>query len=101
MVALPVEECDAREAQQRFAAGHKKIFMQQEFRDRQRKNVANMRMIKDITMAILILGVAMLLFFAKSLNMLERLSDGMRISLGVLFSVYGAFRLYRGIKRDY
>jgi hypothetical protein len=75
--------------------------MQHEFRDRQRKNIADMRMIKDITMAILILGVAMLLFFAPKLNILKEVSDGFRISMGVLFSVYGAFRLYRGVKRDY
>lgn len=74
---------------------------QEQFRDRNRKNVANMRMIKDITMAILILGVAMLLFFAEELNILTKVSDGFRIAMGVLFSVYGAFRLYRGIKQDY
>ena len=75
--------------------------MQQEFRDRQRKNITNMRMIKDIGMAILILGVAMLLFFARRLNILDHVTDGFRISLAVLFSVYGVFRLYRGIKQDY
>jgi uncharacterized membrane protein len=75
--------------------------MQQEFRDKQRKNITSMRMIKDITMAILILGVALLLFFAKRFNLLEHLSDGFRISMAVLFSVYGIFRLYRGIKQDY
>lgn len=74
---------------------------QQQFRERNRKNVANMRMIKDITMAILILGVAVLLFFAEQLNILTKVSDGFRITMGVLFLVYGAFRLYRGIKQDY
>jgi uncharacterized membrane protein len=75
--------------------------MQNEFRERQRKNAANMRMMRDITMAILILGMAILLFFAKELNLLTNISDTFRIILGVLFAVYGLFRLYRGIKKDY
>ena len=75
--------------------------MQEEFRKRQRKNIADMRMIKDIAMAILILGVAMLLFFARKLDILKNVDDGFRISMGVLFSIYGVFRLYRGVKRDY
>jgi hypothetical protein len=75
--------------------------MQQEFRERQRRNMDKLRMIKDITMAVFILVVAMLLFFARQLGLLVDVSDGFRISLGVLFTLYGAFRLYRGIKRDY
>ncbi|HEX6915007.1 MAG TPA: hypothetical protein VF145_07185 [Chitinophagaceae bacterium] len=75
--------------------------MQNEFRERQRKTTANMRMMRDITMAILIIGMAILLFFAKRWNLLVHLSDGFRITLGVLFAIYGAFRLYRGIKQDY
>ena len=75
--------------------------MENEFRERHRKNFANMRMMRDITMAILILGVAVVLFFAKQLNLLSNIGDGFRLALGVLFAVYGIFRLYRGIKRDY
>ena len=75
--------------------------MQNEFRDRQRKNFANMRMMRDITMAILILGMAIVLFFARKLNLLTNIGDTFRIALGVLFAIYGLFRLYRGFKRDY
>lgn len=75
--------------------------MQQDFRDRQRNNIGNMRMIKDLTMAILILGVAIILFFAPQLGLRLKMENGYRIALGALFAVYGAFRLYRGIKRDY
>lgn len=60
-----------------------------------------LRKVKDITMAIFILVVAFLLFFARQLNLLVEVSDGFRISLGVLFALYGGFRLYRGIKSDY
>jgi len=58
-------------------------------------------MMRDITMAVLIVGMAILLFIAPSFNLLTNLSDSFRIILGVLFGVYGLFRLYRGIKRDY
>ena len=75
--------------------------MQNEFRERQKKNIANMRMMRDITMAILILGMAIVLFFARRLNLLNNIGDTFRIALGVLFAIYGLFRLYRGIKRDY
>ena len=75
--------------------------MQDDFRDRQRNNLANMRMVKDITMALIILGVAVLLFFAPQLGLRLKMGDGYRIALGSLFAIYGLFRLYRGIKKDY
>jgi uncharacterized membrane protein len=75
--------------------------MQNELREKNRKNLANMRMAKDVTMAVVILAVAAMLFLAPQFGMLEHLSDGFRISLGCLFALYGSFRLYRGIKQDY
>jgi len=60
-----------------------------------------MRMMKDITMAILMIGMAVVLFFAPELGLEIELEKGFRISLSVLFAVYGLFRLYRGIKKDY
>lgn len=58
-------------------------------------------MIKDITMAILMLGMAVVLYLAPKLGLETSLDNGFRIALSVLFAVYGAFRLYRGVKRDY
>lgn len=75
--------------------------MQNELRERHKKTADNLRFMKDITMAILILGMAILLFFAPALGLNFELDKGFRIALGVLFALYGAFRLYRGIKRDY
>jgi uncharacterized membrane protein len=75
--------------------------MQNEFRERQRRNVNNMRMVKDITMAVLILGMAVVLFFGPSWGIPIDLDDLLRMSLAGLFTLYGGFRLYRGIKRDY
>ncbi len=75
--------------------------MQNDYRDRHKRTAANMRMMKDLTMAILILGMAMVLFFSPQLGLNIELENGFRISLAVLFAVYGLFRLYRGIKKDY
>lgn len=75
--------------------------MQNEFRDRQRKTAANMRMMRDLTMAILILGMALVLFFGPVWGVPIDLDKGFRIALGAIFALYGSFRLYRGIKRDY
>lgn len=75
--------------------------MERDYRDRHRKAAANMRMMKDITMAILILGMAMILFFAPSLGLKIELDKGFRIALAILFAIYGLFRLFRGIKKDY
>jgi uncharacterized membrane protein len=75
--------------------------MENEFRDRHRKNAADMRMIKDITMAVLILGMAVVLFFGPRWGVPIDLDNIFRIALACLFALYGGFRLYRGIKRDY
>ena len=60
-----------------------------------------MRQARDLTMAILILGVAAILLFADQLNIPLRVGKTFRLVLGVLFVLYGSFRLYRGLKRDF
>jgi hypothetical protein len=76
-------------------------FMQNEIRERHKKTADNLRFLKDITMAILILGMAVLLFIAPKLGLNFELDNGFRLALAGLFVLYGGFRLYRGIKRDY
>jgi hypothetical protein len=52
----------------------------------------------------LILGMAVLLLFADKLNieqLLDKENDFFRYFFGSLCLLYGGFRLYRGIKRDY
>jgi len=74
--------------------------MNNEIRERHRRSSANMRMMKDITMAILILGMAIVLFLAPRLGLNVELDNGFRLALAGLFALYGGFRLYRGIKQD-
>ncbi|MCU0322336.1 MAG: hypothetical protein MUE72_07965 [Chitinophagaceae bacterium] len=77
--------------------------MQNEFRDRQRKSYRIMRMIYDLTMAILLLGMAMVMLFADKLKVdrFIEIDSSFRYMFGAICLLYGGFRLYRGIKSDY
>lgn len=62
-----------------------------------------MRMIYDLSMAVIILGMAVFLLLAEKLGIEQLvLIDSMfRYLMGSVFLLYGGFRLYRGFKRDY
>jgi hypothetical protein len=77
--------------------------MQESFRDRQKKGYILMRMTYDLAMALLILGMAVVMFFAERLKIqgIMDLDDTGRYLFGGVCVLYGGFRLYRGIKRDY
>lgn len=63
-----------------------------------------MRMSYDITISLLILGMAVALLFAEQLHieqLLDKENEFFRYFFGGLCVLYGGFRLYRGIKRDY
>lgn len=86
---------------QQFNDQGKFRYMQNDLRDRRRRSANNLRQVRDITMAIVIIGMSLILFFAPQLGLLENFSETFRLIMGALFAVYGLFRLYRGIKRDY
>ena len=75
--------------------------MQNELRERHRRTADRLRKMKDLTIAILILGMAIVLFFAPQMGLNLELEPVFRIALGCLFVLYGGFRLYRGLKSDY
>lgn len=83
--------------------GIKTNSMATDFRERQQKNYRIMRMIYDLSMAVIILGTAVLLLLAEKLKIEQLLLvDPMfRYLMGGVFLLYGGFRLFRGIKRDY
>jgi len=62
-----------------------------------------MRMIYDLSMAVFILGMAFILLLAEQLKIeqLMMVDPMYRYLMGSVSVLYGAFRLYRGIKRDY
>ncbi len=77
--------------------------MELDFREKQRKSYRTMRMIYDLSMAVFILGMAFVLLLAEQLKIeqLMMLDPMYRYLMGSISVLYGAFRLYRGIKRDY
>jgi hypothetical protein len=77
--------------------------MEERFRDKQQKSYTLMRMTYDLTMGLLILGMAFMLFFADRLKIVQiaDLDLTFRYMFGGICLLYGGFRLYRGIKKDY
>ncbi|MEQ1625040.1 MAG: hypothetical protein ABL870_10130 [Sediminibacterium sp.] len=77
--------------------------MEDRFREKQQKSYTLMRMTYDLTMAILILGMAAVLFFAEQFKIQQIMDSDLvfRYMFGGICLLYGGFRLYRGIKRDY
>jgi uncharacterized membrane protein len=78
--------------------------MENDFRVKQKKSYNVMRMTYDITIAIILLGMSVIMLFADKLK-IEQLTgkdnDLFRYFFGGLCLLYGSFRLYRGIKREY
>lgn len=78
--------------------------MENDFRATQKKAYSTMRMVYDVGIAVLLLGMAVVMFFADKMG-LEQLADKdnefFRYFFGGLCLLYGSFRLYRGIKRQY
>lgn len=78
--------------------------MENDFRVKQKKSYNMMRMSYDITIALLLLGMSVVMLFADKLG-IEQLTDKdndlFRYFFGGLCLLYGGFRLYRGFKRNY
>jgi len=76
--------------------------MDNDFRDRQRKNYNTMRNVYNITMGILIIGIGLLMFFNDKvgLQLFEQFDKTLIYAFGGLCLLYGGFRLYRGLKKE-
>lgn len=79
------------------------VNMELDFREKQRKSYRVMRMIYDLSMAVFILGMAFILLLAEQLKIeqLTMIDPMYRYLMGSMSVLYGGYRLYRGIKRDY
>jgi hypothetical protein len=77
--------------------------MDNEFRDRNRKNYVRLRMVYDVTMGCLILAMGFIFCFGDrlGLSLIANIEPVMRYGFGSLCFLYGAFRVYRAIKHDY
>lgn len=77
--------------------------METDFKGRQKKSYNLMRMSYDLTIAILLLGMSVLMLFADKLKIEQLATEDntfFRYFFGGLCLLYGGFRLYRGVKRD-
>ncbi|NCI51684.1 hypothetical protein GWC95_17300 [Sediminibacterium roseum] len=76
--------------------------MDNEFRAQQKKSYNVMRVAYDVTMGILLLGMAAMMVFAEKLG-LEQFTAAdntfFRYFFGGLCLLYGGFRLYRAFKQ--
>ena len=81
--------------------------MENESRDRQRKSYVMMRTIYDTGMGAFILLIGIMIVFGDKIgvvaltNLVSGIDPIMRYLFGSLCILYGGFRLYRGIKREY
>ncbi len=72
-------------------------------RDRRQKSYNLLHMIYDLTMSVLFLGMSLLMLFPKWFKILqfEDIDQSFRYLFGGICLLYGAFRLYRGLKKNY
>lgn len=62
-----------------------------------------MRMVYDIGMSVLLIGMSVIMLFGSywGIDKILAIDNIFRYMFGGICLLYGAFRLYRGIKRDY
>jgi hypothetical protein len=77
--------------------------MIEEYENQKRKQVMGMRSILDYGMGALFLlvGLYFLLYEALDMNIFRSKPTGTDKLIGVLFVVYGSWRIYRGYKKNY
>jgi small neutral amino acid transporter SnatA (MarC family) len=78
--------------------------MFEEYEKKKRNQVSLMRSLMDVGMGLIILFLGVFFFFRDKLNIgfNNRFPpDSIDKILGGIFMVYGAWRVYRGIKKNY
>jgi hypothetical protein len=70
--------------------------------DPKTKRYVLMKSITDLGMGFLYIGVGVIIFFARQFHLYNNFTDSVpaKIFAGLVI-VYGAWRIYRGIKKDY
>jgi ABC-type nickel/cobalt efflux system permease component RcnA len=76
--------------------------MQEDRTYNKEKSFRIMRTIYDVTMGVLMMGVAIVVLMAEkwSIEQLLVWEPWMRIFFGCVLLLYGSFRIYRGIKQQ-
>lgn len=77
--------------------------MDNNYRERNQKSFNTLQAIRHTTMALLFLAMGLIMFLAEKFNLNQILvfDKLFRYLFGGICFLYGGFRLYRGIKKDY
>lgn len=77
--------------------------MVEDYEKNKRRQIGNMRSVADYGMGtlFLIIGLYLLLYRQLGINILNREPSSTDYLFGGLFTVYGAWRIYRGYKKNY
>jgi threonine/homoserine/homoserine lactone efflux protein len=77
--------------------------MLEEYQNEQRRQASRMRSIMDYTMGILLflVGVYFLIYDKLGVNVFNRQPSPMDKLIGIVFILYGGWRIYRGYKKNY
>lgn len=75
--------------------------MASEFDDKKQKAYVNRRAIMDLGMGIIYTGMAVVMLFAKRFGLAAVFSEPFNYIFGGICLLYGGFRIYRGIRKNY
>jgi uncharacterized membrane protein len=77
--------------------------MIEDYEQKRRKQVSRMRSMVDYTMGALftLLGIYFLIYNRMGWNVFDREPSSIDYFIGGLFVLYGAWRIYRGYKKNY
>ena len=77
--------------------------MVEDYENQRRRQVRTMRSIMDYVMGFLFfcIGVYFLTYKQLGINVFRRQPSSVDYLIGVLFIVYGGWRMYRGYKKNY
>lgn len=76
--------------------------MVEEYENQRRKQLSQMRTITNYGMGVVFLCAGIFFFVYEKLGIeIGRKASGLDIIIGVLFVAYGAWRIYRGYKKNY
>ena len=70
--------------------------------DPKTRRYMQMRSILDLGMGLLYLGIGVVIFFSKEFHLYNDFTESTPAKIfAVLVVIYGAWRIYRGLKKDY
>ena len=75
--------------------------MEEEFEDKKQRDYVNRRSLMDLGMGIIYTGMGVLMVFAGKVGLDAVFSEPFNYIFGGICLLYGGFRIYRGIRRNY